>query len=145
MIKPTLAVFAIVAIAAMMGAASVAPAYAAKLLVYETIISEIEPFPFPAEVCEVKPVLMFQTTITKVHIWDSGKVKIYEKTAITFEDMDGNIVGQGSGETNEMTKVDKLPKEISQENEPEIKKFTKKRKAGRPKSRKKKRGRPKAI
>ena len=35
--------------------------------------------------------------------------------------------------------------QIIKENEPEIKKFTKKRKAGRPRSRKKKRGRPKAI
>ena len=34
-------------------------------------------------------------------------------------------------------------KRIVKENEPEIKKFTKKRKVGRPKSRKKKRGRPK--
>jgi len=34
-------------------------------------------------------------------------------------------------------------KQIIKENEPEIKKFTKKRKLGRPKSRKKKRGRPK--
>jgi len=32
---------------------------------------------------------------------------------------------------------------IAKENEPEIKKFTKKRKAGRPKSKKKKRGKPK--
>jgi len=116
MIKPTLAVFAIVAIAAMMGAASVAPAYAVKLLVNETTVSELGPFPFPAEVCGEKPVVMLETKITKVYMWDTGKVKLHEETYINFEDMDGNIVGQGSGVLDEMTKVDKLPKDISHEN-----------------------------
>ncbi len=116
MIRPTLAVFAIVAIAAMMGAASVAPAYAAKLLVNETTVSEMGPYPYPAEICGVKPVILFQTTVTKVHMWDTGKVKLHEETFITFEDMDGKIIGQGSGVLNEITNVDKLPLEISRDN-----------------------------
>ena len=45
---------------------------------------------------------------------------------------------------DKMTKsFDQAIAQIIKENEPEIKKFTKKRKLGRPKSRKKKRGRPK--
>ncbi len=116
MSRTTLAVFAIVAIAVMMGAASVAPAYAAKLEVNRTDVMEMEPYLFPAEVCGVLPVVMLQTTITKVYIWDTGKVKLEQKTYFTFEDLDDNIVGQGFGKLNEITKVDKLPKDISQEN-----------------------------
>ena len=45
---------------------------------------------------------------------------------------------------DKMTKsFDQAIKQIVKENEPEIKKFTKKRKVGRPKLKKKKRGRPK--
>ena len=116
MITPTLAVFAIVAITTMMGASLVAPAYAAKLIVNETDVVEMEPFQSSAEVCGVKPVVMYQTTTTKVYIWDTGKVELRQVTGITFEDMDGNIVGQGSGVLNKITKVDKLPLEITQEN-----------------------------
>jgi len=116
MIKPTLAVVAIVAIATMMGAASVAPVYAAELEVNETYVEEMGPYPFPAEVCGVQSVVMLQTTITKVYIWDTGKVQLHQKTFFNFEDIDGNIIGQGFGELNEMTKVDKLPKDISEEN-----------------------------
>jgi len=113
----TLAVFAIVAIAAMMGAASVAPAYAAKLEVNTTDVIEVN-FPFPAsvEICGETSVEMIVVITTKLHMWDTGKVKLHQETATTFTDADGNIIGTGKSVLNEMTKADKLPMSISQEN-----------------------------
>jgi len=117
MIRPTLAVFAIVAVAAMMGAASVAPAYAAKLEVNTTDVNSVD-FPFPAsvEICGATYVTMSVTITTKLHMWDTGKVKLHQVTATTFTDADGNILGTGKAVFNEITKAGKLPMSISQEN-----------------------------
>ena len=115
--QTTLAVFAIVAIAAMMGAATVAQAYAAKLEVNTTDVVEVN-FPFPAfvEICGETSVEMIVVITTKLHMWDTGKVKLHQETATTFTDADGNIIGTGKAVLNEMTKADKLPMSISQEN-----------------------------
>jgi len=115
--QTTLAVFAIVAIAAMMGASTVAPAYAAKLTVNTTDVAEMD-FPYPAsvEICGATSVKMLVVITTKLHMWDTGKVKLHQETATTFTDADGNIIGTGKSVLNEMTKANKLPMSISQEN-----------------------------
>jgi len=116
--QTTLAVFAIVAIAAMMGAATVAPAYAAKLEVNNTDVSEMD-YPFPASVviCGATSVTQHSVITMKVHMWDTGKVKLHQVTATTFIDSEGNIVGTGKSVLNEITNTDKLPLKISHEND----------------------------
>ena len=75
MIRPILAVFAIVAIAVMMGAASVAPAYAAELLVNEVTKNTVS-FPFFIPICDTFPVILTMTTTITDKRWDNNKTSL---------------------------------------------------------------------
>ena len=118
MIRPTLAVFAIVAIAAMMGASSVAPAYAAKPIVNTNDkVGPIE-FPFPAsvEICGVTNLTFLTTLITNFKEWANGKIKMHLVTQTSFVDQDGNVVAAGTAVANEISKSDNTHPKITQDN-----------------------------
>ena len=96
MIKSTLAVFAIVAIASMMGAASVAPAYADTLIVDE--VTQITPptFQFYQTICNVYPVYLTLTSTTTYQEWDDNKINRLTVTNIVITDTVGDTIGTGT-------------------------------------------------
>jgi len=94
--QTTLAVFAIVAIAVMMGAASVAPAYAAKKDFVESVHMTDS---FPSNVCGVS-VQVEKKVNGHFTIWDNGKFKFNTTTIKKFFDGDDNLVGHSSTATN---------------------------------------------
>jgi len=87
MIRPTLAVLAIVAIAAMMGAASVAPVYAAEKT-SDVKLDEFEDDLTQRSVCGETLVDVERTTKTRSTIWDNGHYKLHITIAKKFFNQD---------------------------------------------------------
>jgi len=121
MIRPILAVFAIVAIAAMMGAASVAPAYAAVTLEVNDIDigeqKENTGFPSAAFRCgENNLTHIFQTTkITKE--WSNNKLSSQTITKTEFFNSGGDSVMKGMETRSEVGEFFEKPfKTITQDN-----------------------------
>jgi len=112
MIRPTLAVFAIVAIAAMMGAASVAPAYAANLIV-DTVTNIAPPtFQFYQTICNVYPVYLTLTSTTTDQKWDNNKEYRLTVTNIIFTDTVGDTIGTGTETRTETWEFQNSPLKV---------------------------------
>jgi len=109
--QTTLAVFAIVAIAAMMGAASVAPAYAATVI--EDINTSIAPptFQFYQTICNAYPVYLTLTSTLNEKLWDNDKEQRVTVTNIIFTDTVGDTIGTGTATRNEIVNFQSTPVE----------------------------------
>ena len=112
MIRPTLAVLAIVAIAAMMGASSIAPAFAGS----KTTIDTSGDFKiFKIMGCGVI-VDVDGESKSSMTFWDNGKVQIKKTTKLTLIDRDTReIVGKGVSTSSFNISSKELPM-TSQEN-----------------------------
>ena len=100
-----LSVFAIVAVAAMMGVASIAPAYAAQKLVDDKINIEGS---FPSFQCGVPVDINFKNT-GQVTIWDNGKFNAKVFTNYVLTDLNGDKVGVAHDTFSEVGEFGDLP------------------------------------
>jgi len=112
MIKPILAVFAIVAVAAMMGAVSVAPAYAATLI--EDTVTNLAPptYKFYQTICNVYPVYLTLTSTINDQKWDNNKEYRLTVTNIIFTDTVGDTIGTGTATRSETWEFQNSPLKV---------------------------------
>ena len=88
--KNTMSVFAIVAIAVMMVASSIAPAYAAKKVFDNNFYSQISGTAY--NVCG--QTANYDATVRgHITIWDNDKVIYKERYSVTYTDLNGKHIG----------------------------------------------------
>jgi len=110
MIRPILAVFAIVAIGVMMGAASVA---AAPVTLTKNVNETVElPSANFFPICDTDSVIMLTTTIISNKEWSNGKKNFQQITMTEFTDDEGNTIGKGTATRSKVTEVNPLPVRI---------------------------------
>ena len=87
-----LSVFAIVAVAAMMGASTIAPAYAAQKFIDFKEQSET-PAGFAVNLCGEVVVELTISTNTFLKVWDNQKFKFHDDAQINLYSLGGALVG----------------------------------------------------
>ena len=103
--KNVMSVFAIVAVAAMMGAASIAPAYAATKLVDDKIDNSGS---FAGFECGVPVTINFDQT-GHVTVWDNGKFNAKIFTKYVLDDLNGDKVGVAHDTFSQVGEFGDLP------------------------------------
>ncbi len=113
MSRPTLAVFAIVAIAVMMGAASVAPAYAAPdKKVYDEKIKVNDTIDVGGVICGESGATADRKINGHITVWTNGNFNFQSTIMKKFFDSDGEAIGHSSAKVHIQDAVNGGPLKI---------------------------------